>query len=111
MTTFEDGPAKGQKLLLHRAPRFLRVTCDGEHWDVLDQLEDVPKASEKLFAYELTTNPGMCHINAGKRSGFYTIANYRLITEQPTNLVMRCRDNEAWRQWCLDEQQRRPWPS
>jgi hypothetical protein len=47
MITFLDGPAKGQHLLLKRAPRFLRVTMtipsagpselQVAKWDALDQ--------------------------------------------------------------------------
>ena len=61
MTTFVDGPAKGQRLRLKRAARFLRVTEANGEWDALDQLTDHPRTDEKLWAYEITGQPGMMH--------------------------------------------------
>jgi hypothetical protein len=63
MTTFEDGPAKGQTLMLQRAPLFLRVVIDPSgKVDALDQLTDKPASNEKIFAYVLTAEPGRFHI-------------------------------------------------
>lgn len=99
MTTFEDGPAKGNRLMIKRAPRFLRVVEDAGKFDALDQLTDTPAATEKLYAYELADNPTMCHINCGHgRGGFYPIASYRLFPNQPTDADMRT--TERWSQWC-----------
>jgi hypothetical protein len=99
VTRFEDGPAKGTILQLHRAPFFLRVTESGGKFDALDQLEDTPRPDEKLHAYKAHGERGMCHIRAsGGRSGFYAIATYKLVEPQPTDAQMR--DNAAWSEWC-----------
>lgn len=47
MTTFIDGPAKGQTLMLRRNPVYLIVTEENGKFDALDQLEDAPKPTEK----------------------------------------------------------------
>ncbi|RJP48772.1 MAG: hypothetical protein C4586_08655 [Anaerolineaceae bacterium] len=100
MTHFEDGPAKGETLMLKRSPIFLRVVEVNGQWDALDQLDDEPAPHEKIYAYERIGEPGMVHINAGRKgnSGWYPMAAYRFITDQPTDSAML--DSEAWRQWC-----------
>ena len=102
MTRFQDGPAVGQALMLHRAARFLRVTksivSGVDKWDALDQLEDQPKPNETLFAYEIVNKPIMCHVNAGRRTGFYPMAKYKFVNPQPTDADMRT--EEAWDAWC-----------
>ena len=103
MTRFNDGPAKGQNLMLKRAARFLRVVEENGKWDALDQREDTPKPTETIYAYTIVGEPGMSHIHAsGGRGGFYTIANYRFVTPQPADSEMR--DNNAWRTWCHNNQ-------
>lgn len=100
MTAFEDGPAKGKHLMLKRCARFLRVVeaADGT-FDALDQPDDMPRADEKLYAYEITGEPAMCHINrGGGRGGFYPIAIYRFVKSQPLDPQMR--QSAAWREWC-----------
>lgn len=102
MTTFEDGPAKGQCLMLKRSPRFLRVTQHlhpKETWDALDRLEDEPLVQEKLLAYERVGKPGVCHIHKRGGGGFYTMASYRFVPTQPSDEQMRT--VSAWREWCL----------
>lgn len=99
MTTFQDGPASGQCLMLKRAARFLRVVESPGQWDGLDQLEDSPKPNEKIYAYEITCRPGSVHIKAGRgRSGFYPRAHYKFVPDQPEDEVMR--DNDKWARWC-----------
>jgi hypothetical protein len=101
MTTFQDGPAKGQTLLLRRAPYFLRVTVDATgKWDGLDQPDDNPMPAEMIHAYHLVREPGMCHIRAtGGRGGFYPIAEYQMVTTQPELRDMETTDR--WRAWCF----------
>lgn len=99
MISFKDGPAKGQCLCLKRAPRFLRVVEAGGTWDALDQPEDSPSLDEKLYAYRLSGDLGVCHINrGGGRGGFYKIADYSFIESQPADSEMR--HPEKWRAWC-----------
>jgi hypothetical protein len=99
MTHFLDGPAKGQHLMLKRAVRFLRVTESRGKWDALDQPADEPRPDERLYAYEIAGEVGMCHIRAsGGRSGFYPIAEYRVVPVQPLDPVMR--NTNEWAHWC-----------
>ena len=99
MTRFEDGPAAGQVLSLTRAPIFLRVVLapDGKV-DALDLLEDTPAQDEKLFAYQRVGEAGMMHVRrSGGRGGWYTVADYRLVKDQPAESDMR--SNAAWAKW------------
>jgi len=99
MTTFIDGPANGQTLTLKRSPKFLRVTEQHGKFDALDQLYDEPEAKETLYAYRLTADHGMVHLNfGGGRGGFYAIAEYKFVESQPDDTVLLHRD--AWREWC-----------
>jgi hypothetical protein len=88
MVSFELGPATGQVL----GPRG-KV-------DALDQLDDEPDPSEALHAYVCTESRGMVHLNMGRKkgSGFYAMATYRVIAEQPADAEMR--DRDRWRAWC-----------
>lgn len=107
MTTFEDGPAKGQTLSLARAPLFLRVVHDNaatsQHgWDALDQAEDSPRERESIHVYLLAHRPGHVHINRGRKgSGWYAIASYRLYAQQPDDATMR--DSGRWSVWVHDQ--------
>lgn len=107
MTRFDDGPAKGTTLRLMRAPYFLRVcvgpvlddTDNRPNIDALDQVVDVPRPHEQLFAYQLTGPAGWMHVKAsGGRGGFSTMATYRLVEQQPTDDEMRNQKN--WERWC-----------
>jgi hypothetical protein len=97
MTKFLDGPAKGQVLALHTSPPFLRVTlgADGK-FDALDRPEDTPRPDERLFAYKLVENLGMCHVNMGRgRGGFYPMSKYSFIESQPFEHELR----SGWEKW------------
>lgn len=101
MTTFLDGPAKGQTLQLRRAPVYMRVTELLGTWNALDQLTDEWEPGEALYAYVLAEKPGAMHLLVRgperHRGGFWPIAKYRLCPEQPPEEIMR--DNEKWRAW------------
>lgn len=100
MTTFQDGPAKGARLMLKRTPFFLRVTQEDDKFDALDQPGDNPRPMEKVHVYEWAEKPvGMMHIRASRGSGFYGIAIYKLSQEQPPEAVVR--DNDKWNSWCM----------
>jgi hypothetical protein len=106
MTRFSDGPAKDQVLMLRRAARFIRVTEENGKWDALDQLEDKPRPTEKLYAYEaIREKVGYALIDCrGKNksaSGRYAIAEYRIVNPQPTDEQMR--SNDAWAAWCCSK--------
>ncbi len=101
MTTFADGPAKGQTLMLKRSPLLLRVVQDLNtgKFDALDAAEDTPAENERLFAYRMVKFSGMVHLNRGRSggSGFYGMAHYALVPDQPTDEIMR--DNAKWKTW------------
>jgi hypothetical protein len=101
VTRFENGPAHGVTLMLHRAPYFLRVVYDGNAYDALDQLEDVAKPEETIYVYRITELPGWCHIKATKGGGTYSFGNYEFISPQPDDELVR--DNEAWRKWVSEQ--------
>ena len=104
MTTFLDGPAKGQTLMLRRCPVFLRVVESGGKWDALDQPSDTPRSGETLYAYSLVGRPGVCyHINCGRKGGggTYPISEYRLVENQPATAEMA--STEDWRAWCAGQ--------
>lgn len=106
MTQFKDGPAKGQTLMLRRAPVYLRVTELLGKFDALDQLDDEPEPGETLHAYVITEKPGHIHINTGRKpgGGFYPMATYKLAEVQPPQETMK--KKALWQEWT--SQQPRP---
>lgn len=113
MTTFTDGPAKGQCLMLRNAPRFLRVTqSQSGDFDALDAPNDSPHPGESLFAYELNSKPSFAFIDfrgkARSASGRYPIASYRLCDPQPVPIQLQ--DNGFWSNWCAIHAGKNPRP-
>lgn len=98
MTRFQDGPAKGQVLMLKRAAIFIRVTEADGKFDALDQPEDQPYPGEKLYAYTLVSRPIFAFIDGPKYRGRYVIAEYRYCDPQPVDDIMR--SNLHWDHWC-----------
>lgn len=102
MTSFTNGPAMGQTLMLKRGPKYLRVVHDKatNKWDALDQIEDTPSVHEIVYAYEMVGEPGQIHLNCGRKggSGWYVMAEYRLCDTQPENHEKR--DTALWQAWC-----------
>lgn len=102
MTTFKDGPAQGQTLMLRRSPKFLRVVNNPGHkhaWDALDMPEDVPAGREIPMVYMREVVKGTAHVSTRPRSGsgWYPIAEYGYHHTQPT--VAEMKDLERWRAW------------
>lgn len=80
MTTFLDGPAKGQTLILKRSPEILRVVLEPKtrKWDALDQPEDAPRPGEMVYIYVLKQHIGrtiLCRRGGG--GGVCQIAEYQ----------------------------------
>ncbi len=105
MTTFEGPPAAGKALSLSRSPVLLRVTLtqNSGEIDALDQLDDEPRDTERIFVYILDGNSSGCFIDGedkdGKRWGHrHQMAHYKLFEHQPEDAVMR--DNARWHEWC-----------
>lgn len=98
MTRFLDGPAKEATFMIRRTPVFVRVTKEGEKFDILNDAGDTPKRTETLFAYVLTERPGMCCIRAsGGRGGIFQSGTYRHCDPQPDDATMR--DQSKWEAW------------
>ena len=98
MLSLMDGPCKGV-FLVKTAPDFLRAVIDKKgETDVLDQLEDKPKASETVYVYKLVGNRGHIHICMSPRShsGFYALGDYSYLPEVNGADL---RDNTAWESW------------
>jgi hypothetical protein len=107
---FLDGPAREcLNLCLKRAPRFLRVVFDphgGGKWDALDQVDDAPTAAEQVCAYEIVGEATPCHVRRQCGGGFYMMASYRFLTDQPADAAMR--SIEPWRAWCEERAKGQP---
>lgn len=100
MTNFIDGPAQFKTLACRRAPFFLRVVFDPHGdgtWDALDQLDDEPAASEKIYVYQLVEKPAACFVRATTGGGPRPYAKYRLVVEQPDDKVLR--NAPLWHAW------------
>ena len=106
MVTFLDGPAAGQSLHLARTPILLRVTHDpqADRWDALDQLEDQPTESERIYVYELATEPSRVFVDyrdgRGRRGMSMLHASYRLVRSCPPPTEMQAR--HGWFEWCTE---------
>ncbi len=111
MMKFIDGPAAGVVLGIRRAPVLLRVVRfgDGDLWDALDQVDDVPRERESIYVYVVVNKPEMVHLNMGRKkgSGYYPMGQYRLVSEQPSDAILRSR--AAWAAWC--QERRDLWPA
>ena len=86
MTTFLDGPAKGEVLRLKAAPLFLRVVQNGPCFDALDMPGDEPEPTELVYVYLRT-------------GGTFTTATYQLLDRQPTD--DEARNIALWQAWAL----------
>lgn len=100
MTTFEDGPAKGQQARLSRAPQYLRLTeATPGHWEPLVLIEDLPEAGARVVAYELVGEPQWVRVTREGRSEVTFAGTYRLVDPQPTDTILRI--NALWQEWAL----------
>lgn len=102
MITLKDGPAQGS-YAVKRAPLFLRaVVGPGNKQDVLDQLDDTPRADERVYIYRLEGEVGWAHVHFGgkdrARTGFYATGTYRHLADVDGEAL---RETAAWRQWCI----------
>lgn len=116
MIVCDDGPAKGVRRNCQRSPRYLRMmeadeTAERPTWDVLDQIDDVPRPDETIHVYEWVryVDGGIVHLDGvrdGKRFGEW-YGEYRSLAANHYRHVPlddatreRLRDNAEWREWC-----------
>lgn len=101
-TTFEDGPANGQVLMIRRNPLLLRVVRSKTgKWDALDQRSDMADPGEDIFVYRLVASRGHVHLRMARGSGFYAMGTYRLHERQPEDATAR--SVWEWPKWALKE--------
>jgi hypothetical protein len=88
--------------MVKRAPVLLRAVIDkmGET-DVLDQIDDTPKKSEKIYVYKREGGFTTVHIymSPRSRSGFYAMAKYRYLPDVDGEEL---RDNGTWQKWATE---------
>ena len=101
MVRLIDGPAADVELELRRAPEFLRVVINfNAEVDALDQLDDEPKPSEKIYVYRLTGEPSHgIACSRGKGCKPFVAADYSLYRQQPPDWIVRNQEN--WRRWAM----------
>lgn len=83
----------------HAPARVCAGAPAGGHWDALDQLTDQPEPDEKIYAYECVCLPMRGFIDGSKYRGPYVIAQYKLVSPQPSDTDMRT--TAAWHAWTL----------
>ena len=101
----KDGPAAG-RYTVGRAPHFLRaVVSDLAHCDLLDQLNDEPNESERVYVYQ-SEGDTWCPDTLRRVQGIYMCPppaasgtyHYRADVDGET-----LRTTAAWKAWCRAE--------
>lgn len=106
MMVLKDGPAKGA-YAVRRAPYHLRAVVDEKtgETDVLDQLGDYPKGSERIHVYRCVKNDGgiVSVMLAGKNGrGRHCVQSVSAEYEHLSDVDGEpFRDQEAWRAWAI----------
>lgn len=97
MLTLVDGPCKGT-YMCKRAPLYLRAVKDKDgKTDALDQIEDTPRETEKVYIYQLEGQAGTVHLNfGGGKGGWYALGTYHHLPDVDGEAI---RDNAAWQAW------------
>lgn len=95
---FRDGPADEQIKHFARAPLFLRVVIDEDgSVDVLDLLDDEPKATEKIEVYLRSGVEGfLC--GRGQTGSGQTVGYVHVPIDEPFS-TEHFRDADKWRRW------------
>lgn len=111
MVSCADGPARGERLRIKRAPILLRVVhSHARGWDALDEIGDTPTPDETIYVYVLQGEPSVCFVDGrdpktGRRCGeMRRVGTYAVAAEQPDGSTLR--DTAAWRSWCASIQNR-----
>lgn len=103
MVKIIDGPAAGARMLLKRAPKYLRIVIDQENKvDALDQKDDEPSANERVYAYIMIEGTYFSGFVCGSTiaSGFFVSAEYSICKEQPDDSTLR--NLSKWEKWVED---------
>jgi len=100
MLNLLDGPVKGI-YYCKRAPVFLRAVIDANgDKDCLDQINDEPKPTEKVYIYKLQGEPGQIHLYGTKIRGFYAMGDYEHLPDVDGE---KLRDNHLWQEWAISQ--------
>lgn len=103
MLSLKDGPCQGT-YMCKRAPVFLRAVKDEKGAiDCLDQVEDTPTESEKVYVYQRISEPATVHLNfGGGKGGWYDLADYKFLPDVDGETL---RKNETWQAWATRAQE------
>lgn len=97
-----DGPA-ADTFMVKRAPIWLRAVVDtvSGKKDVLNELEDKPSVTEKIYVYKRQGEASTVHLLMSPRSksGFYAMATYKY---QPGIDGEALRETDAWQKWVTE---------
>lgn len=98
-----DGPAEGS-YAVKRAPLYLRAVVDegtGKA-DVLDQLHDTPRPTERVHVYKLQGEAGYVRVCfTGPRHGEgYATGDYLQVADVDGE---QFRETAAWREWVIQQ--------
>lgn len=105
MIKFLDGPAAGTELIVRDAPIYLRAVIDKNGAvDALDQPNDTPKLSEKIYAYRMVDGTYKSGFYCGKDGcKLFRSGDYKLCSIQPSQEILRYR--ESWYEWVKQREQ------
>lgn len=97
-TRFLDGPARGVRLWIRRAPSFLRVTqAPSGAWGALDLAASRPAPDEVLYAYRRITDASGSRFYVHDPDTSHPYPHYLAIDPQPLEHVMR--SELEWRRY------------
>lgn len=102
-----DGPAAGRRLVLTRAPLFLRVTFAPATlvWSGLDHLYHVPPPDDLVYVYRRLGEPTAAVLDWSERNQRHAelveLATYSAVSEIPDDATLRV--SERWRDWCVKQ--------
>ena len=98
-------------LCLDSAPLLLRVVCSPRgRWDALNAPDDTPRPLEQVYCYgRLTASPDLVfldgsHPGGGRWGQRIVAADYAVWPDPPPLSTLR--DDDAWRAWAADHEQR-----
>jgi hypothetical protein len=97
----QGGTAGTRALSFARNPAYLRVVVDQDgSVDALDQIEDTPKPTEKIYVYRQGEQIFVCGRGTAPTQN-PTFFYFPVPLDAQT--LESFRDNEVWRAWCMSQ--------